>query len=285
MDGEEKSGILFIDKPVGMTSRQVDNHIGRLFHTHHIGHLGTLDPFASGMLVVFVNKANKAIPYVKDEEKTYVALLRLGKRSSTGDKDGTIEEMGTRTSFEKKEIENVFSSFRGDQEQVPPMTSAIKIDGEALYKKAHRGEEIERKPRKIHIFSLDLLFINEDTICFKTKVSKGTYIRTLGEDIAKVLGTYGYLEELRRIEIGDFKEDRLIPLDEVKEDSQLVNPLETIDLKRVYIDENCCNDAKNGKRLSFHVNEDKILLVYENEAIAVYERERGNTYRSVRGLF
>ncbi|MCR5079584.1 MAG: tRNA pseudouridine(55) synthase TruB [Bacilli bacterium] len=283
---EGTSGVLFVDKPVGMTSRKVDNTLGRLFHTRHIGHLGTLDPFASGMLIVFVNKANKCSPFVLDEEKTYVALLRLGKKTTTGDKDGEVIEEGGRTAFSKEEVVSALNSFLGKGKQIPPMTSAIKIDGEALYKKAHRGETIERKPRDIEVFSISLLSYNNDEIIFRAKVSKGTYIRTLGEDIAAKLGTVGYLEELRRISIGDFGESKMVPLGKIDEKTPLENPLDLIALPRHELNENEVIEVKNGVRQTLQgIKSDKILLTYQNQAIAVYERKEGSLYQCLRGLF
>ena len=281
----ENEGILIIDKPVGLTSRAIDNRIGHLFSSRHVGHLGTLDPFASGMLIIGVNKGNKALTYIDDSKKTYRATLVLGKKTDSGDLTGNIIEEKEIPMLNKAKIEDTLSSFLGESTQIPPMRSAIKINGEALYKKAIRGEDIERKPRDITVYSIRLIEYEHNRITFETEVSRGTYIRTLGEDIASKLGTIGYLESLRRLSIDSIKEEEMVKLDDI-DASSLRNPLPYISLRHVEIDASIKEKALNGVRLSFPFKDERILLVYEDKPISVYiKTEEEGVYKAERGLF
>ncbi len=281
----ENEGILIIDKPVGLTSRAIDNRIGHLFSSRHVGHLGTLDPFASGMLIIGVNKGNKALTYIDDSKKTYRATLILGKKTDSGDLTGNIIEEKEIPMLDKAKIEDTLSSFLGESTQIPPMRSAIKINGEALYKKAIRGEEIERKPRDITVYSIKLLDYEDNRLTFECEVSRGTYIRTLGEDIASKLGTIGYLESLRRLSIDSIKEEEMVNLDDI-DISSLRNPLPYISLRHVEIDASIKGKAVNGVRLSFPFKDERILLVYEDKPISVYiKTEEEGVYKAERGLF
>ena len=281
----ENEGILIIDKPVGLTSRAIDNRIGHLFSSRHVGHLGTLDPFASGMLIIGVNKGNKALTYIDDSKKTYRATLVLGKKTDSGDLTGNIIEEKEIPMLNKAKIEDTLSSFLGESTQIPPMRSAIKINGEALYKKAIRGEDIERKPRDITVYSIKLLDYEDNRLTFECEVSRGTYIRTLGEDIASKLGTIGYLESLRRLSIDSIKEEEMVNLDDI-DISSLRNPLPYISLRHVEIDASIKGKAVNGVRLSFPFKDERILLVYEDKPISVYiKTEEEGVYKAERGLF
>lgn len=277
------AGLLLIDKGEGVTSRYVDNRIQRLFHTRKVGHLGTLDPFATGLLIVAVNEATKYLPFLPDEDKTYVASLRLGIKTSTGDKTGEQVETVKVPSLSKEKVIETLNALLGESEQLPPMTSAIKVDGTALYKLAHKGEEIERKKRKIFVHEIGLLSMEGDMITFYAKVSKGTYMRVLGEDIAVRLGTVGYLESLRRTKVGDITLEKAIQLEDVKEDD-LVNPASFVALPRIEIEEKDLDKVRNGVRLSFSSISTHILLTHMGKGLAVYEKTEEGPYRCLRGL-
>ncbi len=279
-----QDGIILIDKEIGMTSRQVDNAIGRLFHTHHVGHLGTLDPFASGLLVVCLNKGGKFLPYLEGGRKTYRATLRLGTSTSTGDPTGQITETLPVKTYEKSEIEGVLVSFLGRSVQIPPMTSAIKIDGTALYKLAHKGEEIERKGREIEVHSISLDSYGGDEVSFTCGVSSGTYVRVLGEDIAKKLGTIGHLTSLRRTSVGKMDVKDAHKLEEVDE-GKIIDPSGFVELPRQELNEQGYKMALNGMKLRFNRGEERLLVIYQGKAIAIYERMEEGRYKSIRGLF
>ena len=218
------SGFVLINKRVGVTSRKVDNVIQRLFHTRKVGHLGTLDPFASGLLVIAIDKGCKSLPFIDDSFKKYRAKLKLGEMTNTGDLTGDIIKVCPVDGIYPEVIDLVFKNVLGESEQVPPMSSALHVDGRRLYELSHQGIEVERKPRKITIKSLKLLSFTENLIEFEVICSRGTYVRTLGEDIAFKLGTCGHLIELEREEIGNIKLESAKDIDEINE-NDLINPI------------------------------------------------------------
>lgn len=278
-------GILLIDKEAGMTSRKVDNLIGRKLGQKKVGHLGTLDPFATGLLIVSLGKASKFLPYIDSSFKTYEATLKLGSKTDTGDLTGALLSSKPVKKLSESEINDALSSFLGVSYQLPPMTSAIKKDGVALYKLAHKGESAEREKRRIEIKEIGLIELGEDTFSFRVTSSSGTYIRTLGEDIAERLGTVGHLEALRRIKIGDADVLNAKRIEQVSEDD-LLSPSSFLTLEKIEIDEKEAEDARNGKKMRIEkTSGDEVALMKEGEAIAVYVRLEGDVFVSKRGLF
>ncbi len=282
-----KDGIILINKEKGMTSRQVDNHLGNLFSTKKVGHLGTLDPFAEGLLVIGINKGTKFLTYLDDSKKKYIATLVLGQKTSTGDPEGEVLESKEAPFLEENKINSVLASFLGEGEQIPPMFSAIKIDGVPLYQKAHHGIEVERKPRKIRIDSIHLLSYREKEIVFECVVSRGTYIRTLGEDIAEKLGTVGYLSSLKRTRLGDFDVKDAISLSEANE-NHLLDPSSYLPFPSLEIQEDeDFADIMNGRMV--YVGKDlgeRIVMKKEGKALAIYVKVQDTlTYKPERGLF
>ena len=283
------SGFVLINKRVGVTSRSVDNAVQRLFHTRKVGHLGTLDPFASGLLVIAVDKGCKSLPYIDDSFKKYRAKMKLGEKTNTGDLTGDIIRVHPATNIYPEIIDLVLKSFLGESEQVPPMSSALHVDGHRLYDLSRQGIEVERKPRKITIKSLKLLSFAGNLLEFEVICSRGTYVRTLGEDIAEKLGTCGHLVELERLEIGNIKLESAKDIDEVSE-ADLINPINLITLKHIIIDDTLLiKDIKDGKSISLNEEEEEVLICQkENDtkiALAVYKKEERNTYSPVRGLW
>ena len=279
------SGIILLDKEEGVTSRYCDNAIQKKLKNRHVGHLGTLDPFATGLLIVCFNSATKFLPYLKDEEKTYVASLILGQKTSTGDKTGEIIETKPIPSLTKEDIEEALNSFLGDSLQIPPMTSAIKRDGVPLYKLAHEGKEIKREPRPIKVYSVKLLSFEANRIDFVVKVSKGTYIRTLGEDIALKLGTLGYLNELRRIAIGDITVDKAVKLDEVDESKLLPASSFLGHIPSILVSEEEAKKVKNGMTLDLKSSQDRVLVKFKEEILAIYQKKGDGHFHCQRGLW
>lgn len=277
-------GILLVDKEAGMTSRKVDNLLQKRFLTKKVGHLGTLDPFATGLLIVAVGKATKCLPFLDSSFKTYEAELLLGSKTSTGDLEGEEILRKDPKIHEKQEIEETLSSFLGESTQIPPMSSAIKVDGVALYKLAHKGQEIERKPRKIVISSIRLLSQEGPRIRFEAEVSSGTYLRTLGEDIAERLGEVGHLVSLRRTKIGSVDVRKAKRIAEVSE-GDLLSPLPFITLPKIEATEKQSEAIKNGKAMILDSHESEVCLFFQEEALAVYAKGEDGLYRSKRGLF
>lgn len=277
------NGIFLIDKEKGITSRKVDNLIGKRFGTHSVGHLGTLDPFATGLLVVAINKGTKLLPYIEDGDKTYEATLVLGSKTSTGDPEGEVIETKEVPDITKEQLDEVFARLIGKSQQIPPIYSAIKVNGVPMYKAARSGKEVELKPRGIEIYSLEGT-IDKNIIRFTAKVSKGTYIRTLGEDIASKLGTVGHLEELRRTEIGNIKVSDAKHIDDIL-DEDIISGISLINLPKIALNEKGEQRAKNGQSLFFKTSHDKVLLVKDDNLIAVYARKEDDIFTSERGLF
>lgn len=279
-------GIVLIDKAEGMTSRAVDNALQHRFSTRRVGHLGTLDPFATGLLLLAVGKATKFLPYLNDGKKSYLARLKLGYRSSTGDPTGEIVKADCPSHFSAEQVRSALSSFLGKSMQVPPMQSAIKKDGVPLYRLAHRGESVERAPREIEVSRMELLRLEGDEVDFLAEVSKGTYIRVLGEDIAKRLGSEGYLLSLRRLSIGPYGLAGAKRLEEVGEGDLREPTPYVVDYPHVGLTDEESEKAKNG--LPLDLGKDygaEVLLTSHLVGIAIYERGAGTLYRAKRGLF
>lgn len=209
-------GILLVDKPQEWTSMDVCAHLRGVLHERHIGHTGTLDPNATGLLVVLTGKGTKAAKYAENDTKEYHARLRLGLRTDTQDIWGTVLEQNGATRS-REELEAVLDRFRGDILQLPPMYSAIKIRGKKLYEIARRGGDVEREPRPITIFRLEVTDIDENGDWgLVIECSKGTYIRTLCADIGDALGCSGCMSALRRVRAGSFTIDEAHTLEEIR---------------------------------------------------------------------
>ena len=205
------NGIVIIDKPEGWTSNDVVSKLKGVLHTRRIGHGGTLDPMATGVLPVFVGRATRGVEFFEHAEKTYETVLRLGLTTDTEDVWGeTLEERGVE--FTPEKLETVLESFRGEILQVPPMYSAPKVNGQKLCDLARKGKEVERKPRPITIHELTLLETTENTLRLRVRCSKGTYIRTLCKDIGEHLGCGGCMAQLRRVTAGEYTIEESVPL-------------------------------------------------------------------------
>lgn len=275
-------GFISIHKPEGMTSFDVVRKIKRVYKTK-AGHCGTLDPNATGLLIVAVGSATKALPYMGLETKVYEASLKLGLSTDTGDIWGKVLEERVVKPVNNDQIISVLKSFIGNQKQRVPMVSAKKIDGKKLYEYHRQNIEIETQYTDIEVFEIDLIEVNEDTIKFRAFVSNGTYIRTLCEDIAEKLDNIGTMSSLIRSEVGNFKLEDSIALDEVTEETELQSPKNVIALPKI-INSNLEFDIMNGKRIVLDTEFDQVLLD-SGTYYAVYKREDNNIFRSVRGLW
>ncbi len=196
--------ILNINKPIGWTSFDVVKKIRSITKEKKVGHGGTLDPFAEGVLIIATGKDTKTLSGFIDEQKQYEACLNLGKLTDTHDLEGKIIKEMKVPIFSEGEIKNVLNSFIGYNYQIPPMYSAKKVNGKRLYELARKNITIERKPNKIRIYSINLITFSDDSISFKVSCSKGTYIRVLGKEIAEKLGTVGHIKNLVRTHVGSY---------------------------------------------------------------------------------
>lgn len=209
-------GILLLDKPLGLSSTAAGLRVRRLLGARKAGHVGSLDPLATGMLPICIGEATKLAGEILEGDKVYRFRIALGQRTSTGDVEGEAVEERSVPALDRDAVETVLARFRGESSQIPPMYSAIKQGGVPLYRRARAGEVVERAPRTIRIETLDLLGIIDHHLDCRVVCGKGTYVRVLAEDIATALGTVGHVAELRRESVRPFSADRLVTLPQIE---------------------------------------------------------------------
>ena len=274
MEKNNINGILLLDKPLMMSSNQAIQKIKRKFNIKKLGHTGTLDPLATGLLPVCLGKATRISRFLIESDKTYQAKIKLGSKTSTGDKEGeVIQTSSAQVSNDPFVIEQLLQSFIGKQEQMPPMYSALKIKGKRLYKLAMQGIDIPRKTRSIQIYSIELISQNQNHLELVINCSKGTYIRTLAEDIAYKIGTVGHIDELRRLNINCFDKSQMYSFDEIMSSKSIDNYLIAIDaplkhLMKVDIEKSVSKMFMNGLPISVDQNSMKdsdYVRIYDNE--------------------
>ena len=222
------NGIVIIDKPAGWTSQDVTARLRRVFNTRRIGHGGTLDPMATGVLPVFVGRATRGVEFFEHAEKVYETLLLPGITTDTEDITGTVLTQ-TETHITAEAVETVLPQFRGEIMQIPPMYSALKVNGQKLYDLARKGKEVERQPRPITIHELTLLGVGAEGIRLRVRCSKGTYIRTLCKDIGAALGCGGCMAALRRVQAGEYTIEESVPLEILLESTEPEKHLRPVD--------------------------------------------------------
>lgn len=249
------NGVVIVDKPKGKTSHDVVAALRRVYKTRRVGHTGTLDPLADGVLPVCVGNATKAADMLTSADKSYTAVLELGKRTDTLDIEGSLLEQRP-VDVTEEEIRAVIGEFKGEQYQLPPMYSAIKQNGRKLYELAREGKEVERTPRKINIYSLDILKIELPYIKIDVRCSKGTYIRSLCDDIGRRLGCGAVMTELRRTEAAGFKISQaytLEQLNEMEEPEAALMPTDSLfaQLPQIRLNEKQERSIINGVRMTW----------------------------------
>ena len=280
-------GLILINKEQDWTSRDVCNVCQKRFSTKKVGHTGTLDPFATGLLVVTINKANKICQFMDDFPKTYVATLSLGKATDTLDLTGNVVLEKEVNEFSKEYVEEVLNSFKGEIEQIPPMTSAIHYKGRKLYELHYEGISVEREARKVYIHEIKLIEFKDNLITFECQVSKGTYVRVLGEQIAEKLNTVGHLIALQRTKIGNFSIENAIKINDVNKDYPLINIGEALSFLPTYtVDEEMIKKVKNGVKLYLNDINDELVYIKDihDTPLAIYIKENG-CYVCKRGLW
>jgi tRNA pseudouridine55 synthase len=253
------NGIVIIDKPQGWTSQDVTARLRRVFNTRRIGHGGTLDPMATGVLPVFVGRATRGVEFFEHAEKTYETVLRLGMTTDTEDISGNV--LTEQDAFVTgEELEAVLEKFRGDILQVPPMYSALKINGQKLVDMARKGKTVERQPRPITIHELTLLGMEAEGIRLRVRCSKGTYIRTLCKDIGEALGCGGCMAALRRVQAGEYTIDEAVPLLQLLDEAEPEKYLRPVDsmfrnYPAVTLSEKQALRCRNGNSFSMKLEE------------------------------
>lgn len=214
-------GILLLDKPAGITSNDALQRIKRSYRAARAGHTGSLDKPATGILPICLGEATKFSSYLLNADKTYVTVAKLGVVTNTADAEGEILETRSVPDFNQQNLEQILAQFVGNIEQVPPMYSALKVDGQRLYKLAYQGVEVARQPRPVSIHQIDLLHFDQDSFEIRVRCSKGTYIRTLIEDIGNVLGCGAHVRTLRRLSTGPFTEEQMVTMETVEKRMEL----------------------------------------------------------------
>ena len=265
------NGIVIINKSKGYTSHDIVAKVKKITG-EKVGHTGTLDPLATGVLPLLIGKGTLCSKYLMNHDKTYKVILKLGIKKSTGDEEGEIlqEKNVDKNSLEEQNVNNVLNSFLGEQEQIPPIYSAIKVDGKKLYEYARKGQEVEIKPRKITIYAIRLLKIDKEKkeIEFEVSCSKGTYIRSLCEDIAKKMGTIGYMKELQRTQVGTFTLEQSILIEDLTKETieEHIITIEDLfkELENIELNERKLQLFLNGVKLSFDLK-DGIYKIYSNQ--------------------
>ena len=265
------NGILIVNKPIGKTSHDIVYKIKKLTG-EKVGHTGTLDPLATGVLPVLIGKGTLCSKYLINHDKIYDVTLKLGIKTITGDGEGNVieEKDVNKDLFKSDIIEKTLASFMGKQEQIPPIYSAIKVKGKKLYEYARKGQKVEIKPRQIEIYSIKLLNIDEkeNEIRFQVKCSKGTYIRSLCEDIASKCQTVGYMKALNRIEVGDFNIKDALDMEELnieKIEKKLITLEQFFNkCKKINLNEKNLKKFLNGAKIN-NSNQYGIYRIYCND--------------------
>lgn len=264
-----------------MTSHDVVNRLRKILHTNKIGHTGTLDPDARGVLLVLIGKACKLLPYLQDTDKEYIAALQLGMRTLSDDVFGEV--------LEERKVQPIadFSAlcrlFVGEIEQLPPMVSSVKVNGRKLYEYARAKQDVERPLRKVRIHEIEVL--DEAELRFRVRCSSGTYIRSLCRDMAEASGNVGCMRSLIRTKVGRFSLAQCVTLAQVEAGEYELLPVEALLAHLPKVVYEPVSDVYNGKHLHLSCTQKRVCLYDEGQAIAIYEHDHGDVYRCLRGIW
>ena len=265
------NGLIVVNKPEGYTSRDVVNKLNHIFGTKKIGHTGTLDPIATGVLVCCIGSYTKLVNHLTSYDKEYIAEIKLGIKTDTGDITGNVIEEDYSYDVNSDMILKVFKEFPKTYNQVVPKYSAVKINGKKLYEYARENIDIELPKREVNIYSLELLEFNNGIIKFKTKVSKGTYIRSLIEDLCIKLNVLGTMNSLLRTKQGNFDINMAVDLFDIDEHTHLLKTEEFLDINTYTLNKKLYDLVINGNMLKISISNGYYNLIYNNELIALYE--------------
>ena len=283
------NGIVIVDKPQGWTSQDVTARLRRVFSTRRIGHGGTLDPMATGVLPVFVGRATRAVEFFEHAEKTYEATLRFGVKTDTQDITGAVLEERP-VALTRQDILDVLPEFRGEILQVPPMYSALKVNGQKLYDLARKGKEVARQPRPITIHALELLDFEGCDARVRVRCSKGTYIRTLCEDIGEALGCGGCMAALRRTQAGEYTIEQAVPLQTLLEAEHPERYLLSLDTPfrgypAVTLTENQEKRCRNGNSFTLSIPDGTYRAYGKNGEFLMLARVENGVMATVKSFF
>ena len=283
------NGIVIVDKPQGWTSQDVTARLRRVFNTRRIGHGGTLDPRATGVLPVFVGRATRGVEFFEHAEKTYEAVLQLGITTDTEDTSGTVLEE-KEVNISEAEFLGILPKFRGEIQQIPPMYSALKIDGQKLCDLARKGKTVERKPRPITIFELECLEFSGNTARLRVRCSKGTYIRTLCKDIGQALGCGGCMAALRRVTAGEYTIEEAVALDvllEAENSDTYLRPVDSMfrNYPEVRLSPKQEQRCRNGNAFSITLDEGTYRVYSQNGEFLALSQVTDGTMSTIKSFF
>ncbi|MBF1083874.1 MAG: tRNA pseudouridine(55) synthase TruB [Solobacterium sp.] len=277
--------VILLNKPAGMTSFDAVAKCRRIFHERKIGHTGTLDPEASGLMIILLGKYTKLLPYCVKNHKAYQATLKLGEMTDTEDIWGTVINTKTPSIHTEAEIDNAVQSLTGDILQVPPMYSALKKDGKKLYEYARQGIEIEREARPVHISTLEVEKIDETNYRMNAVVSSGTYIRTLITDFGKQLDELAIMSSLIRTKIEHLSLKDACTFEDLESGVSFLSPIQVIDPTYKIVETDRVMDIKNGKRIKLDIFDPQVIFTSNGELLAAYALQEDGLYHCLRGLF
>ena len=276
-------GIILVDKPKGITSRDVVDEIIKKFHTKRVGHTGTLDPIATGLMVICINKGCKLVPLLTNHDKTYLATVKLGIKTDTYDITGKVLEEDYNYKLDKDTLIKCLESFKGTYEQEVPIYSSIKVNGKKLYEYARSNIPVELPKHLVNIYDIELIDFNNDSFSFRVSVSKGTYIRSLINDIGNKLNIPMTMSDLRREIVGDYSIEQAKKLEEITT-NDIIPIKDSIKMKQVIIDDEVLlKKISNGNKLEDVYNEDYIMFINNDKCIAIYKKD--DNYLKVDNIF
>ena len=260
-------GIVLVNKEKGITSRDVVNQVCDKLNTNKVGHTGTLDPIATGLMIVCVKEGLKLVELLTGLDKDYIATVRLGIKTDTYDTTGRLLEKNDNYSLTKEELEKTLSSFNKEYWQTVPIYSSVKVNGKKLYEYAREGKKVKLPKHLVKVSNIKLLEFNDNYFKFSVTVSSGTYIRSLINDIGEKLGILMTMEELKRTRVGDYYLENACNIDNIK----VIPIIDAIDIKKIEVGEKLLKKVSNGVRIENIYNSDTIMFTYHNRPISIYK--------------
>ncbi|HET9420645.1 MAG TPA: tRNA pseudouridine(55) synthase TruB [Nocardioides sp.] len=272
-----ESGLVVVDKPGGMTSHDVVARVRRLAGTRKVGHAGTLDPMATGVLLLGVNRATRLLGHLMLTEKSYDATIRLGVTTTTDDAEGEVVATAATDALDEAEVRGVLAGFVGEIDQVPTAVSAIKVDGKRAYQRVREGEQVELKSRRVTVHDLTVLEVSGPDVRISVRCSSGTYIRAIARDAGATLGVGGHLTALRRTAVGEFGLDRGSTLEQLTDEFAMVPISEAArsTFDAVDLDEEQARDVRFGRALRVEIPGLTAVFAPDGEFLALYEPRDG----------
>lgn len=277
--------VILLNKPAGITSFDAVRQCRRIFHEKKVGHTGTLDPEASGLMIILMGRYTKLLPFCVKDHKKYHAAFSFGFSTDTQDIWGTKTSEKEPVFHSDEELKETAEKMTGRQQQIPPMYAAIKKDGRKLYEYARKGIEVEREPREIEVSSLEVCRTGDNTFTMDAVVSSGTYIRTLISDYAENLGELAVMTSLVRSGIEHLSLADAADLSELESGKGLLSPLQVIDPVYEVIEAADDRKVRNGMKIRLSEKKDQVMFVHEGELLAAYEKRDDGLYHCLRGLF